>query len=266
MKYLEGIPETLYKYRSWGQKFHKSLLTQNEIFLASPANLNDPFDASLPFRYKQEELTPENIYKKLIEVGRKNWPKMSELELQEMAYKRQQSGVFENGEYWKEQHAESKDSMHKSFGILSCTTKNDNLLMWAHYADCHRGFCVGLNSEILFNTLGGAISRVNYSESFPTMPLFNQDASYMIAMLNTKSPEWEYEDEYRLTKGGAANKPFELPKEAITEVVLGCNMSSEHRKEIIEVLDNKLPHVKIFDATTSLEHFRLNISEAAKIK
>jgi hypothetical protein len=266
MKYLEGIPETLYKYRSWGMKFHKSLLNDQEIFLASPANLNDPFDASLPFRYKQEELTPENIYKKLIEVGRKNWPDMTERELQEMAYKRQQSGVFENGEYWKEQHAQSRDSMHKTFGILSCTTKNDNLLMWAHYADSHRGFCVGMNSEILFNTVGGAIGRVNYADSFPTMPLFDQNTSYMVEMLNTKSPEWSYEDEFRLTKGGASNKAFQLPKEAITEVIFGCNMSEQDRKEIIEALDSKLPHVKIFDATPSLEHFTLDISEAKKIK
>ena len=58
---------------------------------------------------------------------------------------------------------------------------------------------------------------------------------------------------------------FTLPPEAITEVVLGCNMPADQRKEIIGVLDEKLPHVKIFDATTSLEHFRLDINIAVKI-
>ncbi len=265
MNYLEGIPKTLYKYRSWSSEFHKTLLSGNEIFLSSPADLNDPFDASLPFRYKQEEMTPDNIYKKLIEVGRREWPDMSEQELQELAFERQNSGVFENGDYWKEQHARSKESMHKSFGIFSCTTKNDNLLMWAHYADCHRGFCVGLDSEILYDTVGGVIRPVNYAESFPVMPLFEQKTSYMIEMLNTKSPEWGYEDEYRLTKSGASNKPFQLPNEAIKEVVLGCNMSHEHRKEIIEVLDSKLPHVEIFEAKTSLEYFKLDIFKTTRV-
>ena len=265
MKYLEGIPETLYKYRSWDSKYHQSLLTENEIFLASPANLNDPFDASLPFRYDQAEMTPENVFRKLVEIGKINWPEKTDAELHEIAYKRQNSGVFESGDYWKEQHAESKASMHKTFGILSTTTKNDNLLMWAHYADCHRGFCVGLDSKILFESIGGTIGRVNYADSFPMMPLFGQNSHHMVKMLNTKSPEWEYEDEYRVTKGNASNVAFTLPPEAITEVVLGCNMPADQRKEIIGVLDEKLPHVKIFDATTSLEHFRLDINIAVKI-
>lgn len=265
MKYLEGIPETLYKYRSWGSEYHRSLLTKNEIFLASPANLNDPFDASLPFRYDQAEMTPDNIFRKLVEVGKTNWPDKSDAELHEIAFERQKSGVFENGDYWKEHHATAKEAMHNTFGILSTTTKNNNLLMWAHYADCHRGFCVGLNSKILFETIGGTIGRVQYAESFPLMPLFGQNTHHMVAMLNTKSPEWEYEDEYRLTKHGASNVAFAIPPEAITEVVFGCNISDKDRKEIIEVLDSKLPHVRLFNANTSLEHFSLDISEAVKI-
>lgn len=265
MKCLDGIPQTLYKYRSWSQPYHQKLLTENQVFLASPANLNDPFDASLPFRYNPEDMTEENIFKKLIELGKQNWPDKSDAELHEIAYKRQSSGVFENGDYWKEQHAESKASMHQTFGVLSTTTKNDNLLMWAHYADCHKGFCVGLNSSILFESIGGTIGRVNYAESFPMMPLFGQNSQHMVAMLNTKSLEWEYEDEYRVTKSNASNVPFTLPPEAITEVVLGCNMPSDQRKEIISILDEKLPHIKIFDATTSLEHFRLDINNAVKI-
>lgn len=265
MKYLEGIPETLYKYRSWSSIYHRRLLTENEIFLASPADLNDPFDASLPFRYDQVELTPENVFKKLVEVGRINWPDKTDAEIHEIAYQRQNSGVFENGDYWREHHADAKASMHKTFGVFSATTKNNNLLMWAHYANCHKGFCVGLNSKMLFETVGGTIGRVNYSDSFPLMPLFSQNANHMVAMLNTKSREWEYEDEFRLTKGGASNAAFIIPSEAITEVVFGCNMPDNEKREIIEILDSKLPHVKLFNANTSLEHFSLDISEAVRV-
>lgn len=269
MKYLQGIPETLYKYRVWDNKFHKRLITENEVFLASPASLNDPFDASLPFRYDPSVMTKENIFIKLLQQGRLIWPNASEEELHQLAYTEQQSGKFEDDTYWKDQHENAKAELHKTFGLLSLTTHPDNLLMWAHYANCHRGFCVGISSKILYDVVGGSIGPVNYIEDFPLMPLFpeeGQDVIHMVKMLNSKSPHWRYEDEFRLTRSQAANMAFTLPTEAITEVILGCNMSTSDRAEIIGVVDSKLPSAKIFESVTSLEKFRLNINSANLIK
>ncbi|ASU34260.1 DUF2971 domain-containing protein [Mucilaginibacter xinganensis] len=268
MKYLDNIPDTLYKYRVWSDDYHKRLLNNNEVFFASPANLNDPFDASLPFRYDPKEMIPENITRKLLETGRRAWPDISDEELHRRAFEEQRSGKFEGDAYWKEMHDQNKAALHKTFGLLSLTTKNDNLLMWAHYANCHKGFCVGIDSHILYETVGGAIGPVIYNENFPFMPLFSkagEEVQPIVQMLNTKSPHWGYEDEFRLTKAEAANKAFILPANAITQVILGCNMDANDRKSIIDVIDNKLPHVQIFEAKTSLESFKLEIHTTGKI-
>ena len=261
----EPMPQILYKYRVWSDQYHQKIITEQQVFLASPAKLNDPFDASLPFRYDETELSPENIFLKLVEVGRINNPAMRETELHEMAYKRQASGVFDNGDYWKDVHAETKENVHKTFGILSLTTKMDNLLMWAHYGICHRGFCVGIDSKLLFDAVGGTLGRVLYNDEFPLMPLFNADITATIKFLNTKSPHWQYEDEYRLTKIHAANKAYNIPKEAIKEVIIGCNMPADQQAAICDAAEKHTPDAKIFTAHPSLTRFELEIFPYTKV-
>ena len=58
MDFLENIPQPLFKYRIWNDEYQKRLLTHNEVYLASADQFNDPFDASIPYRFKDEELTP----------------------------------------------------------------------------------------------------------------------------------------------------------------------------------------------------------------
>lgn len=132
MDFLNNIPQPLYKYRIWeepcaSQQFSRRVLTDNELYLASADQFNDPFENSYPFKYKEEDLTPENIFLKLLETGRKNLPDISETELHQLCYDRQNSGAFENGQYWKELYQEFKDENNKIFGILSLTSKKDNL-------------------------------------------------------------------------------------------------------------------------------------------
>jgi len=262
---IKEIPKVLYKYRQWDNPFHSRILTNNEIFLSSPANFNDPFDSSLPFKYKKEELTPENIYKKLIEVMRKYSPNISELELQNFCYERQRSGIYESGEYWKEFYDDTKNQIFNDFGIMSLTTKNDNLLMWSHYANGHQGLCIGLDTEILFNTISGRLAPVFYSSSFPEIGLFEKDIRNWIQLVNTKSKHWQYEDEYRLTKTYSANMVFSFPKEMIKEIILGCSMKIEYKKEIYEIIDRNFPHAELFEAKTNIEDFMLDILHITRL-
>ncbi|MGN7986242.1 DUF2971 domain-containing protein [Pedobacter sp. 22226] len=265
---LDNIPKTLYKYRYWNDSYHQRVLTHQEVFLSSPAGLNDPFDASLPFRYNPEDLNEGNIYLKLIEIGRKSWPDISEQQIQTRAFKEQHSGKFEDGAFWKDQHEKLKANLHASFGLLSLTSKADNLLMWAHYANSHRGFCVGFDRDILFDVVKGTLGPVNYQEDFPFVPMFppaDEPDTTMIRLLNTKSPHWLYENEFRLTRHGASNKVFRLPAEGITEIVLGASMNPDDRKAIIATIDEQLPHVRIFEARTSLEKFQIDLFEAIKV-
>lgn len=265
MDFLENIPQPLFKYRIWNDEYQKRLLTHNEVYLASADQFNDPFDASIPYRFKDEELTPENIYLKLLETGRRESPDLSEEILQQQCYKRQYSGVFESGQYWKEQYDDFKKNLNENFGILSLTSKNNNLLMWSHYAVSHTGFCVGIDKFALFKTIEGQLGPVIYSNQFPKIGIFDKSEEGLNRILTTKSVEWQYEEEFRISKIYSAKKVYNLPNEAILEIILGNKMTEENKQEIIGIANQKFPSAKLFQSQINLEEFKLEMIPIIRI-
>lgn len=253
------MPSILYKYRCWESDQQKNFLLKNDIYLASADQFNDPFDATIPFRYSEEEMTPENIFIKLLETGRQNNPGISEEELHKVCYERQNSGAFDNGQYWKDDYERQKQETYEKFGILSLTTKNDNLLMWSHYTNSYYGFCIGFDTKILYDTIQGQLTDVKYSDTFPEIGLFDDPVIGLTKVLTTKSKEWAYEEEYRITKIEASRKVFNFPNEAVKEIILGIKMKHEDKLAIIDIA-KKFPDVKIFEAAPSQDKFKLIIA------
>ncbi|MDW1533314.1 DUF2971 domain-containing protein [Vibrio sp. Y159] len=90
--------------------------------------------------------------------------------------------------------------LYKRYGIVSLTETRDNLLMWSHYADEHKGFVVEFDITHDFftkmhsdgNDMVGEVSRVYYRKQ-RTNKLSNYLEPYFV-----KSDEWQYEKEHRL--------------------------------------------------------------------
>src|SRR6185503_18265527 len=77
----------------------------------------------------------------------------------------------------------------------------DDLLMWAHYGDCHRGVCIGFarDSE---GTFGRTVLPVEYREDYPRLTAANFDPSMNPNSFDqlwlTKAAAWRYEREWRI--------------------------------------------------------------------
>lgn len=256
---MEGIPEIIYKYRSWEAPHHSNLIFNQELFLSSSSHFNDPFDAGLPFRYKKEELTPENIFLKLIAVARKNWPEKTEKELYDIAFKRQSTTDFLNDNYWLNDFLSWKKDLEENYGICSFTKNKEHLLMWSHYANSHNGFVVGLDSEIISRHILGRIGEVNYSYKFPEIGLFEDLQIVITKLLYTKSIIWKYEDEIRIIKFGSSDTVIKIPKESIKEIILGYKLNSKVKKEIINFVKSNLTNTCVFESSLDQFEFKLNI-------
>lgn len=233
------VPKILYKHRTWDTDLHKDILRSNKIFFSSASNFNDPFDASLPYKYADEELTFENIRKKLFEIGRRINPDFSEEKLESEVNKRQNEGIFLNEQYWKDLHPDIKNQLHRDFGIFCLTQKKDDLLMWSHYSNSHTGFCIGFDTKVVFEVTKCTLGPITYDDKFPTMPLFNLNPEDLLKLLMTKSKHWEYESEARMIKTLGANITFELPNEAFKEIIFGCKISEVVRNELIHLCSAK---------------------------
>ena len=93
-----------------------------------------------------------------------------------------------------------------SIGSISFSANYNNLLMWAHYADNHRGLCVeyDYNSEFFHGRYScgsyekvGKIHKVEYSKERPVYITHDELVSRTDYWFH-KSWEWRYEEEYRI--------------------------------------------------------------------
>ncbi len=86
-----------------------------------------------------------------------------------------------------------KATMARHFGVLCFSEEKSDVLQWSHYAERHKGICLGFNV-----TVGqGKFGRVQYETDrfpFPEKP----DLDFSWKLLSTKSKVWEYESEWRV--------------------------------------------------------------------
>jgi hypothetical protein len=173
------------------------------------------------------------------------------------------------------------------FCILSLSKKRNNLLMWSHYADSHRGFVIGFDSGSPFFLHGSGkavdgLREVTYSNNREVVPgkgfhsidreLMNK-ANQMFFF--TKSSDWGYEEELRiLAHPNAADKTtrgndgfdiclFRFPPECMREVIFGYRIPASKRQRIADLVARKYSQTALFQAVINESYFQLDIKPYA---
>jgi len=120
------------------------------------------------------------------------------------------------------------------FRLLCCSHRHDSILMWAHYADKHRGIVIEFEPDLLMpgTCLSNHALDVVYRSSPPTIPAMHPDlASFehsLQVMLSTKALEWSYEEEVRMLfqapEGLKHTAPFDqaFDPTSIKRIIMGC--------------------------------------------
>ena len=272
----EAQPSALYKYRAWDadspQNYQARLLTHKEIFFASPARFNDPFDCYISLSARAGNAAET---RKALVQAVKDDPCLSQLPRKERE-RFITERVVELGNPAKvkeEQNLELQDRVH-NFGVFSLAGTKESLVMWAHYAHSHKGLCVGLDSNVLecviqdlYDTkeIPGERYLVDYVDEYPILNLLGpkriRPGSSMNVALTTKSRHWEYENEYRLIVCGCTDLQVSLPEEAFACVVLGCRMPEQDKNAICEILKGWTRKVNVLQATPADDRFALVFQE-----
>ena len=254
-----GIPDILYKYRSWNDKNHKRLLTDRELYFASFDQFNDPFDGAVPFKYKPEQLTEENIFLKMLEVAKHDHPEWDDARLHEYCYEHQRRRHLSDEQYINDFQTEHQKDINVEFGIVTLAEQPDNYLLWSHYSSSHTGFCVGFYSGAL-KLLEGWLYPVSYDTELPLLDLFGDVTESVRKLLFTKGEHWKYEREYRLVKLGNYRTTVTLSSDAFACVVLGCKMGTKDKLEILDLLEKQLPHLTVYEVKLSKSTFDVKLS------
>lgn len=152
----------------------------------------------------------------------------------------------------------------ESFRLSCFSEKKDDILMFSHYADSHKGLCVGF--EIRINQIPEKrmiILPVKYVDDFEPVAYEydNIDQNHVLLnYLSCKSTCWGYEKEVRLVGQGLKNSFIEFCEFAnITEVYAGLAMGSEEKDELETLLKTVSKEIKMYSYKRSQNKFSLEL-------
>jgi len=241
-----GGPPTLYKYRVWDIVHHDRFIKNREVYMASPETFQDDMDCRIPVNI--DELS----FNEIIQVVEDKNPSISPEQVQNFVKEKLRPG-YDTVHLLNYLDSFYNDTFSKMIGILSLTAENHLEYMWNLYANNGKGFCIGYDTHVLFSYLGGG-GPVLYGESAPVIrptPLESIE-SILVKKVLFKHKRYSREKEYRtytVFKESDSNEKrrIQLPKEAYKKIILGENISSNHRKEIITAVKNNLGSIPIMD-------------------
>ena len=243
------------------------VLQNAAIRFSQPVALNDPFESLPCFSEYREHLRQVLLKKRVDRFG----PESANVALDTL-------DLMIDARL----HA-LPETLGQYFVILSLSKTRSNLLMWAHYADCHRGFVVGFDVSNEFFKPGNGKSidglrDVEYSakrERVPAEGLQNLTKAQMHTLNEgwffTKSDDWAYEEEVRiLAEPQAADRTlpgpdgcdiclFKFPRDAVKEVVFGMQMSVAQLGTMIGLCTTHYPNTGLSIASLNSERFTVDI-------
>lgn len=251
----------------------ENILYDNKLRFTQPKFFNDPFDVN---PYINASL-PEKILKKVTEEDLFELEKiLQDSEVGEFVLTDDETEGLARGlasylnsmnpgevaEIYKDKVL--KKLINDNMGVLSLTTKFDNLLMWAHYANDHKGFVVEFNTEdpFFYKAL-----KVDYKQKRPREKIGRENK---LRILFTKSIHWEYENEYRMLRKLKDAEEirndihlFKFPRISIKSIYCGCNMKDCRKNDILKLIEeNKtLKHINVYYAKTSGTHYKLDFEK-----
>lgn len=233
------IPRYLYKY-SAANSNTESIFTNKQVWFSIPTKFNDPFDCHLseaPHSLQEAHKFREHILE--------DRPDREFLTSQPISIDRLEAAL-ENAKRLK----------MSQLGIL-CLSKNyDNILMWSHYADYHKGLVIEFDLEKDLDFFVTPID-IKYVESYEPTNYFVDQQEAINKIISTKSSHWSYENEVRILKNNHIGAYGIFPK-AIKRVIFGCRSDPYFKKNIKSLCENiEFEHVKFSSMKMSYAKFSL---------
>ncbi len=260
MNELKEIPQILYKYRNYNEDNHKRLLYNLEMYFPSTEQFNDPFEGNIPYVFHEDEFTPEKLLENVQHHVKDQYPHLTGQEFQKECKRIIDEGNFKDPENLDRIKEISKERIKTSFGIFSLARDRDNFLMWSHYSNEHTGFCIGFDMDNLWEAVKEPLFSVDYKKELPKIR-FNEDPKVLLQkILTIKGDMWAYENEYRIINFQGPRTKMIIPSNSIKEVVLGCAMEPEVKKEIVSYIKSTHSDWDIFETKLSESKFELVIN------
>lgn len=255
-------PASIYKYCPDTQ-LHWDTIKSNQLWYSAPCNFNDVFDSVISI----DDKSLMNDVLKLVLGNRKIRP---------------------GSKMWKEIHVRMKqelrslkdklNELRNTTGISCFSECEDSLLMWAHYANNHQGFCMEYDLVDISKELKFTAVPVIYSDSrvcWNSLKLENiekEAKSLFICSLTSKSLDWSYEKEWRIIREqeacgdgwNADQKGALLKMIRPSSIILGCAVPSDFMNQVQQYC--KTTQINLYKMEMDPLQYKLNRKTVMEFK
>lgn len=187
VKYAAAIakhysPVKIYKYYSFSDPHWKKNIYDYEIAFNFPSNFNDPMDSRWFLDY-------EKIYKERFKDIGEVW------DIENIGGKEHFLDTIQLNE---------EDLMYlRDMFYVSCFSTNPySALMWGHYAEKHKGFCIEYDVKSLPENMRILLPVIYTEKPFDASMILDmrgiEDNFAMLCPYLFKSADWKYEKEWRI--------------------------------------------------------------------
>jgi hypothetical protein len=215
-------------------------LANYQLYFQHPREYNDPFDSVIHY---YAESTIEAYIDKVMKGSQ-----LTREQIIEDIENSIKDGLFKRYGDLIRQEMYGKDLF--PLPLTCCfSEKNDDVLMWSHYAKYHKGICLSFKAKLIegkphltVNSKALRLYPMNYDLKAPEpINLHNQieEMGQISKFLSTKSSGWEYENEYRmfLQEEEVQGNLNEFKKEELEGIIFGSKVSFYDANKIYETIN-----------------------------
>ena len=124
-------------------------------------------------------------------------------------------------------------------GIYSLSKNYNNELLWAHYGNSHKGFCIEYDFELLSRNYKHNFP-VTYNDKIPEIGIEDiaiKSNDLIKKMFGYKYKKWNYEKEYRIITDDFGINNYH--HQAVKSIYFGLKMDSNQKNEIMNRLKGR---------------------------
>ncbi|APZ96160.1 DUF2971 domain-containing protein [Fuerstiella marisgermanici] len=214
-----SAPAVIYRYQA-PKKRNVENVERSLLWLSHPSKFNDPFDcAGAMFHNRPDDVKADCFYDALLNFDFDQTMEFAQDFVEEEGATSNSAALSSSDIYFRRQLSGAE-------GVTCFSELPKNLLMWSHYADSHKGFCLEYSTE--YSPFRQLLCQVSYEIKMPTVaPSVREfgDLFELKKFLLIKAREWRYEKEWRIASS-LSNAPLDYPPEALKRILIGAKATT----------------------------------------
>ncbi|HEY5593435.1 MAG TPA: DUF2971 domain-containing protein [Paludibacter sp.] len=236
--------DRVFKYTSLSSGINDILL-KSTLKFSDPTEYNDPFDC--------------HAYLLKVDMSNANIEAFVDLQYPNLSrnLKRELIRRFNTDEIYK-----GIESERKRFKITCFSLDKKNTLMWSHYADKHKGICIGFQFPLIYEDKF-ILSPVSYFDKTPLIEGLADAMKLIRYWLSMKSDCWEYEQEIRAIRKSKSISSFEyiqFERSCVKEIIFGCKVTQneiDNSKKLLKLNGFDLKNIFLKKMVIDKDTFKL---------